>query len=315
VLSVGIFVAVTAAALVGLNLSAGGRRDRGVVRRRLEAEFAAAGGPAVGALYKNLGTLDADPPADRPAAPTETIRQRFDWFVRRSGLPFTANQVLAASAALGLVLGGLGWWGARAVGAAAGGGLGAAVPVMLVGVVARRRKERLIVQLAAGFEQMGRVLRAGQSVAEALRAVVETTGPPLADEFAGCLHQIELGIRPDDAFQELGRGASVVELRLFVLAMAVHRQTGGNLAEVLDRLASITRGRVRLRQKINALTAEGRLQSVTLVVLPPLTFAVMFVLNRPYAESLLAQPQLLAATAALMAVGVAWTRTIINFEG
>jgi tight adherence protein B len=145
--------------------------------------------------------------------------------------------------------------------------------------------------------------------------VVETCDDPLAGEFAPVLHQIDMGLRPDEAFAALGRGTSVLELRLFVLAMAIHRQTGGNLADVLDRLAAMTRARVRLRQKIHSLTAEGRLQSLTLVLLPPLTYVVMFVLNRQYAESLLEHVKLLAVTAGLMGVGVLWTRRIVNFEG
>ena len=325
-LTVGIFLAVTASALVTLQLSAtAARRDRGLVRRRLAQEFEAAHRPADGgALYKNLGSLDGDSWGDRKPAsdvraaappPSPTLRQRFDAAVRQSGLPVTPTQLVVGVTVTVVLLAGVGAWLGGRVGATAGAFAAVGVPYVVVSAARKRRRERLIAQLAVGFDQMARVLRAGQSVTEALRAVVETSGEPLAGEFGPCLHQIELGIRPDDAFARLGRGTSVLELRLFVIAMNIHRQTGGNLAEVLDRLATMTRTRVRLRQKINALTAEGRLQSLTLVVLPPLTFAVMFVLNRQYAEQLLEHGRLLAATGGLMAVGVAWTRKIINFEG
>lgn len=323
-LNVGIFLAVTVGALVLLQFGVSAtRRDRGLVRRRLAQEFAAAQASATSGLYKNLGTLDIDSwsgeQADavvKPAAqPVVSVWQRFGAFVRQSGLPTTPRQVLSGTAVAAAILSAVGGWLGDGIGAVAGAAVGGVVPFLAISSMRNRRRERLIVQLSSAFDQMARVLRAGQSVTEALRSVVETSGSPLSEEFAGCLHQIELGIRPEEAFQELGRGSSVLELRLFVMAMAIHRQTGGNLAEVLDRLATMTRTRVRLRQKINALTAEGRLQSVTLVVLPPLTFAVMFVLNRPYAEALLTHGRLLVATAALMAVGVLWTRKIINFEG
>ena len=97
--------------------------------------------------------------------------------------------------------------------------------------------------------------------------------------------------------------------------MTIQRQSGGNLSEVLDRLATVVRTRLRLRQKIRALTAEGRLQSLTLTVLPVLTFGVMYAINRTYAEALLSQWKLLLATVACMAVGTLWIRNIMNFEG
>ena len=328
-LTAGIFLAVTVGALVLLQFGGAGGRDRGLVRRRLAQEFAAAHGPAAGGnLYKDLSSLNLDswgdrqPPADA-AAPVVRAKapkppsawQRVEDLVTQSGLPITARQLVGGAAAAAVLLAAAGFWvfGRGGAGIAAAGG--AVAPFMVVNAVRAKRRERLIVQLSAGFDQMSRVLRAGQSVSEALRAVVETSGDPLAGEFAGCLHEIELGIRPEEAFARLGKGACVLELRLFVVAMNIQRQTGGNLAEVLDRLATMTRNRVRLRQKINALTAEGRLQSLTLVVLPPLTFAVMYLLNRQYAQQLLDRGQLLAATAGLMLVGVLWTRKIINFEG
>ena len=87
------------------------------------------------------------------------------------------------------------------------------------------------------------------------------------------------------------------------------------LSEVLERMAAIVRSRIRLRQKMRALTAEGRMQSLTLLVLPVLTFAVMYFLNRSYAEALLVQWRLLVATVACMGIGVLWIRSIMNFEG
>jgi tight adherence protein B len=197
----------------------------------------------------------------------------------------------------------------------AGTAAGLVAPPAALAVRRKARREAYRQQLVGAFELMARVLRAGQSVPEALRAVTDVADDPLAGEFGRCLHQIEHGIRPEDAYRDLADRSGVQELRIFVVAMAIQRQTGGNLAAVLDRLAGVVRARLRLRQRVRALTAEGRLQSATLVVLPVVTFGVMYYLNRPYAAALLGHPQLLAATAGCMAVGVVWVRNITNFEG
>ena len=83
------------------------------------------------------------------------------------------------------------------------------------------------------------------------------------------------------------------------MALLIQRQAGGNLSEVLERLAALVRSRLRLRQHVRTLTAEGRLQGLTLVVLPFVMYAAMYLLNRPYAAGLLEHPALLCGTGAV----------------
>ncbi|AWM39081.1 Bacterial type II secretion system protein F domain protein [Gemmata obscuriglobus] len=326
---IGVFVAVTGAALMVLWVASASRGPaRARFRRRLDEEFAGEatgpGGPAL--LYKNLDALSAldpnaslppaDPQVPRPAA--RPARRRRFWAeeqLRRAGVPLTPRQFLIASAGLGAGAGGLGAVFVSPLAGAAAALVGLVAPTVLVRLRLKRRREKYLRQIAGAFELMARVIRTGQSVTEAFRAAVGAFDDPLAEEFGRCVHQIEHGIRPEAAFREMSDRADVLELRIFVVAMTIQRQTGGNLSEVLDRLAGVVRARLRVRQKIRALTAEGRMQSRTLTVLPVVVFAMMYFLNRPYAEGLLAQWRLLLGTVTCVAVGTLWIRNIMNFEG
>jgi tight adherence protein B len=162
---------------------------------------------------------------------------------------------------------------------------------------------------------MARVIRSGQSVPQAFQAVGETLDDPLASEFTRYQHQQNLGLSPEVVFQEMAHRSSILEFRIFVLALLIQRQTGGNLSDVLERLAALVRQRLHLRQQVRTLTAEGRLQGLTLAVLPFIMFAAMFFLNRKYAEVLLDHVPLLWATAALMGIGIVWIRKIVTSIG
>jgi tight adherence protein B len=108
--------------------------------------------------------------------------------------------------------------------------------------------------------------------------------------------------------------SGIVEMRIFAMAVVIQRQSGGNLSEMLERLAGLVRSRLRLRQHVRTLTAEGRMQGWTLAVLPFVVFGVMLRLNRTYAEALLDHQQLIFAMLAMIAVGILWIRRIVNFE-
>ena len=99
-----------------------------------------------------------------------------------------------------------------------------------------------------------------------------------------------------------------------MLAILVQQQTGGNLAELLDRLAALIRDRFRIRGKIKTLTAEGRMQAAVLLGLPPALFLVVLFLNRGYAQILLDQPSLLVGMFISELIGWLWIRRIIHFD-
>ena len=161
---------------------------------------------------------------------------------------------------------------------------------------------------------MSRVVRAGQTMSQALQAVADEFAQPVAAEFAYCYEQQNLGLSAEAALRDLARRTGLLEVKIFVLAILVQQQTGGNLAEMLDKLAVVIRERARIRGKIKTLTAEGRLQAIVLLALPVFLLVVLMILNPTYTGVLLEHTNLLIAVLVSEVLGALWIRKIVNFD-
>ena len=290
-------------------------RDRSRLNARLDEEFRRQqrGRVERSTLFRNLNQLAADIDMNGPVRPT--IAQRFSAMVQQSGLDVTAGRVLAISALVGLALGGIiGVLRGNVVWAAGASLLGSILPIIYVHRKKQARLEKLRAQLPNAFDLMSRVVRAGQTMSQALLAVVDEFSAPVASEFSYCYEQQNLGLPPESAYRDLARRNDLVEIKLFVLALLVQQQTGGNLAELLDKLSAMLRERFRIRGVVKTLTAEGRMQAMILMGLPFVIFLMMMVLNPPYASQLFLYPKLIGLTLASEALGALWIRKIVNFE-
>ncbi len=306
-----LLLAPVAAAVLGLAplrrwaARAGGGRLRG----RIEREFRPAAAAADAAAARDLGRLAAKPAGDDAA----TLGRRFGRFVERSGLRLTPGQLLAASAGLAVALGAVaGVLGRGPLVAAAAAATGAAAPLLYARGRAKRRDEKLLAQLSDVLDLMARNLRAGHSLPQAIRAVPEHFKDPARSLFARCVVQQDLGLSAEQALRELAAAAGQTEYRIMVMAVLVQSQTGGNLATVCERLAGVIRERFRVRGVVRALTAEGRMQAVTLLALAPAMVGVMTVVKPSYAAEMLAFPWMLAAVAAAQLLGALWIRKVVN---
>lgn len=192
--------------------------------------------------------------------------------------------------------------------------IAAAVPFLNVELRRKKRLKQLREQLPDAFDLMARVMRSGQTVSQALQAVSEEFSMPISGEFGYCYEQMNLGLPPDTAMRDLAQRTGVLEIRIFVLAVIVHRQSGGNLSELLEKLSTVVRDRFRIRGMIDSLTAQGRLQAAILLSLPPGMFVLMAVMRPEYELMLLDYPWMIAAALISMAVGALWIRSIVNFD-
>jgi tight adherence protein B len=290
-------------------------RDRSRVNRRVDEEFRKRQRERAGksVLFKNLGRPSAEALAVDVWKPT--LRARFEALVEQSGLDLTPRRLLEIILGAGLILGALaGLIRQSLLAGAIGAVVGAAVPYLYVSFKRKARMRKLMSQLPDTFDLMGRVIRAGQTMAQSLLAVAQEFDPPVAAEFAYCFEQQNLGLPPEFALRDLARRTNVLEIKIFVLALLVQQQTGGNLAELLDKLAKIMRERFHMRGKIAALTAEGRLQAAVLLVLPPLMFLIILFLNPSYGRMLFDYPGLLAGIVVSQLCGALWIRKIVNFD-
>jgi tight adherence protein B len=188
------------------------------------------------------------------------------------------------------------------------------VPACLyVAIVRRRRIEKLLSQLPNAFDLISRMMRAGQTFTQAMQMTADESDSPIAEDFGYCCDQQRLGLSTDAALRDLARRTGVLEIRIFVLAVVVHRQTGGNLAELLENLSGTIRERYRVKGIINSLTAEGRMQAYVLLALPLILLFSLTVLNPDYMRELYLRPALLLATGLAMFLGALWMRRIVRF--
>jgi tight adherence protein B len=270
-------------------------------------------------LFKNLDQFVPDAArenqADKPSKPARR-RRWVNWktALEQADTKLSVRQLSQLAALVGLAIGAPGIWLGGPILGVAGALGGAGLPFFVVLWRGRARRDKLLNQLPSAFELMARIIRAGQSVQQALQAVADAFQDPIAGEFAKCQKQLTLGLAPEVAFREMAERSGILEMRIFVMSLLIQRQSGGSLSDVLERLAGLIRARLRLRRHIRSLTAEGRLQGWTLVVLPFVVFAAMMVVNRAYAEVLLQHSGLLTSIAASMTVGMLWIHKIVNAE-
>lgn len=141
-------------------------------------------------------------------------------------------------------------------------------------------------QLPESLELVARALRAGHSLAAGLHVVAEEMPAPVADEFNRVYEEQNLGIPIEDALKAMCERVPNLDLRFFVTSVCIQRTTGGDLAEILDKIGYVIRERFRILGQVKALTAEGRLSGVILIALPFLLFLIMLHIKYDYIEKL-----------------------------
>jgi tight adherence protein B len=142
------------------------------------------------------------------------------------------------------------------------------LPRFMYSVLKRRRLDKLIEQLPDALNMMAGSLRSGASLAIALDLVASEAEAPLSQELSLLLREQKLGISMEDAMQGMAKRLRLEEIELFVSAVTISKSVGGNLAEVLERLAQTLRSKAVMEGKIKALTAQGKLQGIVVGMLP-----------------------------------------------
>jgi tight adherence protein B len=221
--------------------------------------------------------------------------------------------VVAGGAALGAGAVGLGLSGIGT-----GLLLALAAPLVVAAVVSIRRSRRqaaFTAQLDDSLQLMASSLRAGHSVLRALDAVSRDSESPTAEEFSRVVNETRVGRDVNEALEEVAQRTASEDFAWVVQAISIHREVGGNLAEVLDGVGTTIRERNELRRQARVLSAEGRSSGVVLFTLP-LAVSGLLALVAPDYMGVLVQSSLgllmLAAAAALMTVGALWLRSIVK---
>jgi tight adherence protein B len=150
----------------------------------------------------------------------------------------------------------------------------------------RSRLAKFAGQLSDGLELVARALRSGHSLQSGLHVVAEEMPSPISDEFGRVFEEQNLGIPIEESLKAMCDRVPNLDLRFFVTSVGIQRQTGGDLAEILDKIGYVIRERFRILGQVKALTGEGRLSGIVLISLPFALFAFMLNSKPDYVESL-----------------------------
>ncbi len=193
----------------------------------------------------------------------------------------------------------------------------ATLPVVWLWFRRKRRLKVFATQLPDALEMLSRSLRAGQSLGFGFNMVCEEMSDPISTEFGRVFEEQNLGIPFEDTLNALTDRIPNLDLKFFVTAIILQRQTGGDLAEILDKIGSLIRDRFRIWGQVQALTGEGRLSGIVLLALPFVLFIAVYKLNPEYISVLFTDPmgkQMLAGAAFLQLVGALMIRKIVNIK-
>ncbi len=172
-------------------------------------------------------------------------------------------------------------------------------------------------QLPDGLELVARALRAGHALSAGMHVVAEEMPSPIADEFGRVFEEQNLGIALEDAMRGMCVRVPNLDLRFFVTAVAIQRQTGGDLAEILDKIGYVIRERYKILGQVRALTAEGRLSGVVLVGLPFALLILMLHMKPDYIEKLWTDPlgiKMSIVALVLMFLGMVCIKKIVDIK-
>jgi tight adherence protein B len=181
----------------------------------------------------------------------------------------------------------------------------------------RGRFNKFAKQLPEALELIARALRSGHSLNSGLHVVSEEMPAPVAHEFSLAYEQQNLGIPVEQALKGMLKRMPNLDLKFFVTAVAIQRQTGGDLAEILDKIGHVVRERFKILGTVQALTGEGRLSGVVLMAMPICIFFAVFYINPDYVMLLFTTDlgkQMVAAGIVMQILGAIVIKKIIDIK-
>lgn len=238
--------------------------------------------------------------------------------LEQSGIRWGAHSFLIIAVGLGFGLTLFGVIATRSWAAAAAcGALGLAAPFLY----ARRRRalrfRAFEEQLPEAIDLLSRAIRAGHPLSAGLKMVADEGPDPLGGEFRRVFEEQRFGLPPEDALLGLTERVDLVDVRILVTAILIQREVGGNLAEILDKIAYTIRARFGIRRQLRVYTAQGRFTGYVLGVLPLAVGSLIFLVNPDYLMILFREPvgrTMIVAAAFMQVLGYLWIRRIVNIE-
>lgn len=212
-------------------------------------------------------------------------------------LPSLLGKSAVFAPVLALVLGGLPWWR-----------------------MARARNKRIArfeFQFPEALDLMGRAMRAGHAFNTTVKMVADELAEPMARDFRILFDEMNYGVPVSEALMRLAHRVPLSDVSYFVVAVMIQRESGGNLAELLEKISAIVRERLKLMGEIRTLSAEGRLSAIILVSLPIAVAMIVNLFNPEFMSILWTDPvglKVVGASLFMMLVGIVWMRSVIRIR-
>lgn len=257
------------------------------------------------------------PMLDRLASGTAQGSALTAW-VEQSGSKISVSALLLIALLCGAVTGfilvsalrmGIGW----PVGALAGFML----PFLFLKIKRTRRLRSFEEKFPEALDLMARALKAGHAFATGLKMVADEMEEPVGPEFRKTFDEQNFGLPLKDALGNLTVRIPILDVRFFSTAVMIQRETGGNLAEILENLAHVVRERFKILRQVRVYTAHGRLTGYVLLALPAFLALALSFINPEHMQLLFRERighMLLAATVVLQSVGYFWIRQVVKIE-
>jgi tight adherence protein B len=195
--------------------------------------------------------------------------------------------------------------------------IGMVVPFVYVGFLRSRRLGRFEEHFPEALDLLGRAVRAGHAFTTGLEMIAKEAPEPISGEFRTSFEEQNFGLPLRDALLNLTERVPLVDVRFFVTALLIQKETGGNLAEILDGLSRVIRERFRIHREVQTRTAQGKLTAAILIAIPPFMMVALGALNPQYMNTLYNDrlgPTILAVAGTLQVVGSALLWKIIHIE-
>lgn len=191
------------------------------------------------------------------------------------------------------------------------------LPFLYLKLAEKKYYDKFQEQLPEALDLLSRALRSGHALSSGLDMVGKEMSEPIKAEFAAMVDEVNLGLSMDEAFQNLCSRVPSTDLRFFTIAVLVQKQTGGNVAEILDNISRLIRERIQFARQVKALTAEGRYSAGVLLALPIVMFLYMYIVRNEYIALLWTEEIgqfMIAGAVLLQIIGAFVIRKIVTID-
>ena len=262
-------------------------------------------------VYSDLPIIDAILRRVKLAADIDTL-------IKQADSKWTVGRVLFGSLVIAIVAGTLSgvWFHSAAIGLIFGL-VAVSAPYISLRMKRNSRLRKFEVILPEAIDLLSRALRAGHALTAAIEMVAREIADPVGTEFRRVFEEQNFGLPIREALLNLAKRIPVQDLQFLVTAMLVQKETGGNLAEILDKTGLVIRERSRLMGQLRIYTAQGRMTGWILGLLPFIVFLMMSFLNPSYTHILISDPlgrKFVWIGIGLMVVGVWLIRKIVDIK-